>query len=449
MKGGRKHKRGRRLEAPWPPRPAYPRNHGRVVKSQSTTHHADNAVSNTEDERVHRGHVETGQPEELRHPRLAADTEVLTPSHFYGSKDDTHKQENSTAQKSCLEHPPNAQPPRAEVKFASSHHIGIEHAPVTCPQKANTPPHPASTNIDSPHYQQDVQVERAERAPSDTVLHQSTPPQDNRITKTSKHPSRPLRSLIESLPSFSFEDEGLIASMINGLGAKTDKARKAVEDNKALHEIIHQKDELIKWHESKNAQLKGKVKEMQNRGKGLEKFSTGLGLDLGRLQQEARDYGLKCGTIVDKKVAELEEIKSGLIQDFNATLDKIDKSRRQTKSVLDDCYAQLIISESRNVHLAERLRFQDRLYVEEKERCLSLEQQVLPCLKALDGLVVQNGHTLRSDLTTMRESLEDKAAEQERIAHLKQCAEALDTLRTTPFLTLNNVKQAEGILHER
>jgi hypothetical protein len=124
----------------------------------------------------------------------------------------------------------------------------------------------------------------------------------------------------------------------------------------------------------------------------------------------------------------------------------VDRSRRNTKAALDDCYTRLVISESKKVDLMEQVRQLQHHCEEERKMRLDLEKQVMPTLKSLQEHVESSQNVLAEKLDRVLTSLGDNTTEEERDALLKQCNEALHSLQATPFLTAKDVEEAEGRL---
>ena len=292
-------------------------------------------------------------------------------------------------------------------------------------------------------------------------LHQTSSHNTERINKARKKSrtggaSRlpPPKLGYPGLPTLSSENDAFVKMLHLALGATESKARDATVSNTKAHETaisslratIGYQDNVIQSHKEETARLQGEVKEMKAKVTTLAKHANGIGQDYSRINGQVKDHQRSCSRTLMEKIAEIESEKSTLVHQLHTTLDSFDRTRRNMKSVLDDCYTRLVISESKKVELAEQLCNQHSLYKEEKKWRSVLEQQIMPTLNCLQKHVENSRNALSEKLGNIQGSLDNTTAEEERDARLKQCLDALHGLQTTPFLTAKDLQKAEGML---
>jgi hypothetical protein len=304
------------------------------------------------------------------------------------------------------------------------------------------------------------------REASDVTPHQLTSHGTSRINKSQKKPrtGRPRfpvpNPTSANQPKLSAENDSLVRIFAQALVSSETHTRDtmdaAIREKEtaiaSLRETIRYQSDVIELQKAEGNRLQRNSEQLKENSGRLEKFMKGIEKDYSRLDKQVKVHQQSCDKILQDKIAELESEKSALIQEFTTTLDAVDRSRRNLKLGIDDCYSRLVISESKKSDLTVQLCRLDHLYKEEKKRRSDLEQQTIPALRSLQELV-EDGHTvLTNKLGTIQGSLDDTTADEDRNAHLKKCIDAVHSMQAIPFLTTKDVEKAEGILrsvHER
>ncbi|KAF2680868.1 hypothetical protein K458DRAFT_88845 [Lentithecium fluviatile CBS 122367] len=468
---GRKHKAAQHRDAPWPPKPRYADGNEAFQGLQGLEPPVHHAFPIASDEHAPVGQVESGYADEPARHRPFVQAQADDTNHHEQLVDDRLDNGNIVSHKLNQGVAPAAQLSHRQVEAVVP--VVGEHGDAATPYEEPTehPLQSPSARENIPQMRLPVEQEgphhvgpsgRSHQAISDEVLHRTAPfgatdrvDKPGRKLRVGSHPRFP--PPMSGIPGFSKltpENENLVKLFVMSLGAAENKARDTVDAcTKAnettiasLQATIGYQDKVIEGHKAENGRLQGSAQTLQGRCATLEKFVKGLEKDYDKLKGAAKYHQASCKEILKEKIAEIEGEKSALMEHITATLDAFDKSRRSMKSVLDDCYARLRISESKIVDLREQLLRQNRLYEEEKKRRSDLEQQVMPALQCLQEHVEKSHNALSGTLGTIQLSVDDNSADTERDARLKQCLDALHTLQATPFLTAKDLQKAEGML---
>jgi hypothetical protein len=329
-------------------------------------------------------------------------------------------------------------------------------------------PDPALGNVSHTNHQGEIgahhgeiSVRRGSHENFDDRLPHTTSHGMGRAHKVRKRPRKgappsllPQKSEYPVLAKLSPESDVLVRMVHMALGASENKARDSITSNEKAHSTaitslqatIGYQDDVIQRHKAENGRLLGEVQHMKVKFARLEKHANGIGEDYSRIRAKAKEYEESCSRILHTKIAKVEGEKSAFVQQLTTTLDSFDKSRRNMKSVLDDCYTRLVVSEAKKLQLIEQLCRQQSLYEEEKKRRSDLEQHIIPTMKSLQSYIDNCHSTLAEKLERIQVSLDDTTAEEERDARLKHCIDALHNLQANPYLTANEFERVEGIL---
>ena len=111
-----------------------------------------------------------------------------------------------------------------------------------------------------------------------------------------------------------------------------------------------------------------------------------------------------------------------------------------------------VMALKREKDLEGRLSEEVRLYEEEKTRRVELEKQVLPSLQSMQHQLTEGSVTFRDKLSSLQAALGLRRTENGNNSNTKDCLQILQKLQSLPFLTLHDVRRAEGMLrslHER
>jgi cytochrome c556 len=259
-------------------------------------------------------------------------------------------------------------------------------------------------------------------------------------------------------PKLSSRNDAIVKMLCLALGATESQARETTELNvqahqttiSSLHKTIGYQDNVIKCHKAENGRLQDEVRSLREtitkQMPNMKKHANGLVKDYENFKAKFKVHQQSCTETVKKMVADFENEKSDLRQEFTNMIDSVDRSRRNTKAALDNCYTRLVISESKKVNLMEQVRQLQHHCEDERKTRADLEQKFMPTLKSLQEHVESSQNVLVEKLDRVLTSLGDNTAEEERDALLKQCNEALHNLQATPFLTAKDVEEAEGRL---
>lgn len=198
--------------------------------------------------------------------------------------------------------------------------------------------------------------------------------------------------------------------------------------------------------------LQEKLRQLQETGEKMQEHVGSLGREVEKTRRQARARYNEDKALLKKKLDDANSENMTLQQDMLEALDRATRSQRKTKTCLDDCFVQLVVSESKKSDLAERLAKQCGLYEEERKKRTELEQQILPILGNLQGGIGDGAQRLFAKLEDIQRTMQAINADEERNACLQQCLDEIKSLRDFPVLAPQDVKKAEGMLrfvHER
>lgn len=184
----------------------------------------------------------------------------------------------------------------------------------------------------------------------------------------------------------------------------------------------------------------------------MQKYVSGMESDQKKLKAATQLHQSTCSRILEETTKQYQQDKRALRDDFNKTLDVMQKSHRSMKSALDECHLALILSDSKQNALATRFKAQQSLLQKEQKRCQDLEQQILPLMQTLQRDLTDDTSPLMRKLSNVETSVHDTIAKKIPDGVLQECFELVKSLKESPFLAVSDVKKAEGMLrfvHER
>jgi uncharacterized protein YihD (DUF1040 family) len=219
-----------------------------------------------------------------------------------------------------------------------------------------------------------------------------------------------------------------------------------------LRRTIDSQINTIVEHDKIHRNLRQALGDLTDKAKANQKFVTGLQQDYENLQTAATIFQKQSKKTLREKITELDSEKRALQQEFEDMTDKLIASQRKMKSTLDDIYVQYIISESKRRDLVEKLGKQDVELEEARRKRDDMENQLLSGIQSVPHQLFDSSDALTKKLELLQTSLDKATAHDNRNDQLRECLDALQTLRTTPALTIEDIKNMEGTLclvHER
>lgn len=303
----------------------------------------------------------------------------------------------------------------------------------------------------------------------DSVLHGKSDPQNSdRISKPRPKkrchggpatPAAPVISDPATLPS-STDHDVILNMLAMCLRAGDTKARNIVGANAKTHEAIvaslketiaHQKD-FIQSLQQQKAHIEGKLQKMTESTVGFQKYIKGMEGDYSRLKSQAATHRDACDKIIKESSDRFEEERSALQQELSNTVETLITTQRHTRSTLDDCFNQLMLSEIKRQSTSRELEKLRIDLVEEKNKSSSLEHELLPTLQEIWDCLRDNHATMKDKLCAVQDAVYGSSTGRELNTQIKEIFDTVISLRTTPGLTTEDVRKAEGMLrffHER
>jgi hypothetical protein len=265
----------------------------------------------------------------------------------------------------------------------------------------------------------------------------------------------------EAAISNSPDHEVILNMMAMCLRAGDNKARNIVDANAkaqeaaiaSLQETIVQQNCFIQNLQAQNENLQGREQTISDSATRLQKYVKGMEGDYSRLKGQTEAHRKICDKLVKDAIHSLEQEKSALKHEFLQTVEVLGTSQRHMRAAMNDCFSQLMLSESKYRSASKQLQKLTADYDEEKKLRSNLEQQILPTVQAIQISVDENQRVILEKASNVQGAMGDNSPEQqERDTHLRECLEALRSFRSAPILTVNDFRKAEGILqfiHER
>ncbi|KAF2202821.1 hypothetical protein GQ43DRAFT_297989 [Delitschia confertaspora ATCC 74209] len=318
--------------------------------------------------------------------------------------------------------------------------------------------------VDRPHnaeesvVRHDVSIATAREQAAEPVLHrvssrdsspQVTKPSHTRKTIASKAHGETTPSSMSTLITLQNAFDTVRSavhesSRIEKKRASEEAAAKAVitalaDANHSLHESLEEK-------KASEMNLRQVQKHQSAKVKELQKYLQGLGNDYHKMNKERKTELATYKGVVEKEFSRMRKENSALEDDFHKTIAFVEERHRRMKSVMDDAYMKLRISELEREVLMEELKRRDRFLEDEKKKRVDLEQQVRTSFQGVQRRLEESNRDLFEKLSTIQTSVEVSAANRSQDVCLKKCIEELQGLRSIPFLTLKDVKKAETML---
>lgn len=297
---------------------------------------------------------------------------------------------------------------------------------------------------------------------TDAILHQASgrgvSPKVNKVQKRvrangqSPHPSHSF-----SVPSAV--ERSLETLRVAMLAERFRKDHDNAMVAKHHQEMMNMLQEQVKLQAETITELRGRNQGLNNefarlRDKAItnQKYVAGLQTDHENLQKNSRAMQEKHKEVLQNRVDELEREKDLLRSELGDMLEAFAKNQRTTSKTVELLYVRLIIAESKNKELAKSLDSQIVLYEKERGKCDELDNQVLSVTRSMQQRVESACVGLKDMLDTLCVKVDKSAVSCDQDAKVTECLALLQDLRSTPFLTAQDVKKAEGMLrfvHER
>lgn len=213
-----------------------------------------------------------------------------------------------------------------------------------------------------------------------------------------------------------------------------------------LEEQVKRAQDHVIEVERKDVERLNKAKQQRDAVRDLQKYVKGLSTDHAKFKETTKNHEKACSKILETRLSEFQNEKAELEQEFLKTVEKLEKSRRSTKELLQDCYTKLEVSESKRLGLLDNLRVQSALYEDERKKWTELEQQLTGSLQNVQLGLQNTEGILLEKLTSLESSVNDPAKDDKWGASLKECMDAVKGLQSSSLLTVKDAQKAEGML---
>lgn len=219
-----------------------------------------------------------------------------------------------------------------------------------------------------------------------------------------------------------------------------------VTSTAALQKVIDTKSEMIAVLDAGKKNLQEDLASVRRKFKDMKDRYEGAQSNYQNLKQHAETYRKKCDEALQSTVAECNDYKAELAEDFTVTLDAVNRNRLRMKAVLDDCFMRLTVVESKNADLTTKLAEQTGRYQDEKQRRQDLEQKTLSTLQTMMGNTEARLASFSEELSSMRHLENDAASGAIRHDNLEKILKPIKSLLEAPLLTINHISKAENMI---
>lgn len=219
-----------------------------------------------------------------------------------------------------------------------------------------------------------------------------------------------------------------------------------------LQRTISNQIQSIADHDRRYQDLKKTLSQLTNTAKTNLRFVKGLQQDSEDLQKSATSFQKECGKALTEKITELEDEKRALQKEVGIMTDKLAATQRKMRSTLDDLWIRFLVSESKRENLAENLGKQEAALKEERKNRDEFKKQFFSDVQSIPRQVVDSSVTLTKKIELLQATLDNATAHGSQNDQIKECLEALQPLRLTPVLTMQDIERMNSTLnlvHER
>ena len=153
-----------------------------------------------------------------------------------------------------------------------------------------------------------------------------------------------------------------------------------------------------------------------------------------------------------KKITELEDEKRSLQEEVGTMTDKLAATQRKMRSTLDDLWIRFVVSESKREDLTENLAKQEAALEEERKKRNEFGKQLFSDVQSIPRQVVDSSVALTKKIELLQVTLDNATAHSSQNDQIKECLEALQPLRLTPVMTMQDIERMSNtpnLVHER
>ncbi|CAN9360182.1 unnamed protein product [Alternaria alternata] len=215
---------------------------------------------------------------------------------------------------------------------------------------------------------------------------------------------------------------------------------------------INNQIQSIADHDRRYQDLRKTLSQLTNTAKTNQRFVTGLQQDSENLQKSATSFHKECGKTLTKKITELEDEKRSLQEEVGTMTDKLAATQRKMRSTLDDLWIRFVVSESKREDLTENLAKQEAALEEERKKRNEFGKQLFSDVQSIPRQVVDSSVALTKKIELLQVTLDNATAHSSQNDQIKECLEALQPLRLTPVMTMQDIERMSNtpnLVHER
>jgi hypothetical protein len=224
------------------------------------------------------------------------------------------------------------------------------------------------------------------------------------------------------------------------------------EDKKQLQVKMLEQQALIGELQAKLKRSEQDLTRLGEKATTSAKYVAGVQRDYEKLQKSTDTFQKENKRALQNQIAEILEVRGTLQREYKLATEAASKSQKAMMRTMQETHMHYVMALKREKDLEDRLSEEVRLYEEEKSRRVELEKQVLPSLWGMQRQLKVGSAALSDKLSSLQAALGLHRTENGNNSNTKDCLQILQKLQSLPFLTLNDVRKAEGmlrLLHER
>lgn len=215
----------------------------------------------------------------------------------------------------------------------------------------------------------------------------------------------------------------------------------------ALQSQINRYSMNLADEKSQHDVLKASMSQLRDKAKTNQKFAAGLQKDYEKLKKATLDCQEEYKRTLQQKTVELEQEKNSLRFEVGLVLDHVAKGNKKLKSMADELYLRLELSEAKRIALKDELTKQTSLYEEEKATRNYIAGRLLSFGPSVQEQLRDYSRQLTEKFENLQASVHNVSSQQQQEPKgIEECLKVLQQIKDTPFLTLEHVQKSETML---
>ncbi|KAJ4358804.1 hypothetical protein N0V95_002726 [Ascochyta clinopodiicola] len=196
-----------------------------------------------------------------------------------------------------------------------------------------------------------------------------------------------------------------------------------------------------------NKTLKESLARLTEKARTIQKYVSGLQDDHERCQKLVVVSQKQNHQALQDAIAYTVREKADLQTAFDQAVDSFRKSRYEMTKTINETYVQYKAALSRIGDLEQQLTELTSMYEAEKCRSTESERKLVPSLQSMQRQMSESAVAFNDKLSRMNATLDRLASEDHSSSGVTDCLQSLQKLESTPFLTADDARKVERMLH--